>query len=275
MYTLEDCIRQWDEAGQHGAPEERVANSRLWEPYYSFLAENFTEPTSVLSLEKEMTEYLVREEILSKERVLLDIGAGMGGFTLCFAEVCRQVDALESVGACTEVLKKRANHRGRSNIRVIHGFWEEFIPDKRYDVTFSSMCPAICSVEELRRMEAMTEKTCCLVAVQRGSYDKHRKAMMEGLGVKPKGGMATEAIHYINALYLMGRQPNLKFVQTKTVTRVPLEQAMERYSAYFRIFGVSDEAGNRFLDRYLQENASDGYIEEESLLRQALIWWNV
>ena len=52
----------------------------------------------------------------------------------------------------------------------------------------------------------MTTEACCLIAVTRGSYDLHRKNLMELMGVRPGGGMTTEAIWYYEMLYLMGRQ---------------------------------------------------------------------
>jgi len=123
-------------------------------------------------------------------------------------------------------------------------------------------------------MEALTNRTCCLVAVQRGSYDFHRKAMMTGLQVKPRGGMTTEAIHYINALYLMGCQPNVKFLEFRRKAKVSAERVLEQYPIYFEIFGVSREKSVPYLKNYLAEHAADGFLEDESYLRQALIYWN-
>ena len=39
MYSLEECERLWAEAGQHGAPEERIERAKAWLPYYAYLAE--------------------------------------------------------------------------------------------------------------------------------------------------------------------------------------------------------------------------------------------
>ena len=121
----------------------------------------------------------------------------------------------------------------------------------------------------------MTRKTCCLVAVQRGSYEKHRKAMMDQLAIKPRGGMTTEAIHYINALYLMGRQPNVKFLESRFSYKIPVDRIMEQYPVYFRIFGIPESQSIPFLKKYLSKHAVDGFLEDESYLRQALIYWNV
>jgi len=271
MYTLENCEKQWEEAVGRSTAEERIACTKRWEPYYSFLAENAGEAALT---EPPFVTYLVQEGVLTPDTSVLDIGAGIGTYALPFAKHCREVTALEPVGTCLEVLKRRAGQQEWKNIRTVHGFWEDFSPGRTFDVTFASMCPAICSTQQLRRMEAMTERTCCLVSVQRGSYDFHRKAMMAALNVKPRGGMTTEAIHYINALYLMGRQPNVKFRETREVTPIPWETARKQYPIYFGIFGISPAVSVPFLEAYFAKNAVDGVLQEESCLRQALIYWD-
>jgi hypothetical protein len=275
MYTLENCEKLWDEAGRHGSVEERIERTKRWEPYYGYLAKKaLSAPEAESFAEPPLVTYMVKEGILTPDSTVLDIGAGMGSYALSFAKNCREVSALEPVGACLDVLQHKAAQHGLRNIHGIHDYWEHFSPTKVYDMTFSSMCPAICNTEELRRMESMTGKTCCLVAVQRGSYDKHRKTMMAGLQIKPQGGMTTEAIHYINALYLMGRQPNVKFFEFRKTSRVSAETVLEQYPIYFEIFGIEKETSVPFLQQYLTEHAVDGFLEDESYLRQALIYWH-
>lgn len=276
MYTLENCEKLWEEAGQHGTPEQRIGQAGLWEPYYSLMAAPLLLGPADLDIpEHPFVNHLVAEGILDRDTTVLDIGAGMGSYALPIARICRMVTALEPVERCLAVLKRRSKACGLDNIQTLPGFWETFRTDEMFDVTFSAMCPAICNTAELRRMENMTRKTCCLVAVQRGSYEKHRKAMMEQLAIKPRGGMTTEAIHYINALYLMGRQPNVKFLESRFSYKIPVDRIMEQYPVYFRIFGIPESQSIPFLEKYLSEHTVDGFLEDESYLRQALIYWNV
>lgn len=276
MYTLENCEQLWNEAGQHGSVSERMERTRQWFPYYRFLAESMESiPYALPEAPSPFVAFLLREGILRETDTLLDIGAGMGGFALEFSRHCRSVTALEPNGDCLRLLQYRAKRCGVENVLPAEGFWEEYSPQEPFDITFSSMCPAICNVEELRKMEAMTKRTCCLVAVMRGSFEKHRRAMMQELGIRPQGGMTTEAIHYLNALYLMRRQVNVKCVTTKTSNRIPVNRVMEQYPIYFRIFGVPAQDAIAFLEKYLQLNAVNGFLEDEVQLNQALIYWDV
>ena len=276
MYSLEECERIWDEAGQHGEPSERVKRAEAWLPYYAYIAGPMLHaPFSLEHTADGFPAYLIREKLVRPEDSVLDIGAGMGGDTLRFASHCRSVTALEVSSACLDVLRHRAEGLDLHNIEIVQKPWEEFEVQKQFDVSFSSMCPAICNVEELRRMESMTKRLCCLVAVMRGSYDKHRKAMMAELGIQPKGGMTTEMIHYYNALYLMGRQPNVLCRTMHSEYAVPVERLMEQYPIYFRIFGVEENRSIPFLKDYLARHAENGLLQEESHIHFALLTWNV
>ena len=274
--TLEKSCQTWANRGQHGSPEQRLAQGALWDPYYSCIAKswNSASPEAPAQAE-EVSTFLRSNGILRPDTTLLDIGAGMGDYALAFAPHCRKITALDRNRDCLEVLRDRATRLSVPNLQIQHEAWETFQPADTYDVSFSSMCPAICDYDELLRMESMTKETCCLIAVMRGSRDKHRHRMMQQLEFVPRGGMATEALQYYEVLYLMGRKPDVKYWTTHQTYEIPAEQFLERYSVYFRIFGISPDASIPYLKGYIAENSTDGIITEESQLNTALIYWDV
>ena len=276
MYSLDECARIWDESGQHGSPDKRIERAEAWLPYYAYLAAPMkTAPYSPEAEDDGFPALLLREGLVRPEDTVLDIGAGMGGDSLAFASRCKSVTALELSGDCLEVLRRRAEGLDFGNITTLQTPWEHFAAQERFDVCYSSMCPAICNAEELRRMEGFSKRLCCLVTVARGSYDRHRKAMMAALGIQPRGGMVTEAIHYYNALYLMGRQPEVRCRSIHRETALPVERIKEQYPIYFKIFGVAEERSVPFLEEYLDRNAQDGFLHEESHINFAMLTWNI
>ena len=276
MYSLDECARLWDEVGQHGGKASRIERSRSWLPYYAYLAEPMkTAPFSLENASDSAPAHLLREGLVGSTDTVLDIGAGMGGDSLIFASHGAHVTAMEPSAGCLDVLRRRAQRLAIHNIETVQTFWEDFDRQETFDVCYSSMCPAICNIDELRRMEQLSRRLCCLVTVARGSYDRHRKAMMAELGIQPKGGMVTEAIHYYNALYLMGRQVNVLCRSFHHETAIPRERILEQYPIYFRIFGVEAERSVPFLKDYLARNAPDGLLREESHINLAMLIWNV
>lgn len=276
MLTLEDAIRDWEETGRHGSRVDRIERGKKWIPYYAFLAQaqntdNFTLPKQP----NELIAALFADGAVKPGDTVLDIGAGMGNYVLEFARQGCHVTALDTSRDCLEILRKRAEKCGLSNrIETVLEPWETFSPAKAFDVTFSSMCPAICNMEELERMEAMTNRTCCLISVSRGSCDKHRRAMMAALEIRPQGGMTTETLHYMNVLYLSGRQFQMKSRSAHAAYQISAETILSQYPIYFQIFGVDEERSITFLRKYLAENAVDGMLNEESQMNLSMLYWN-
>ena len=274
MYTLEACEKEWDAAGRHGSKEERMERAKRWLPYYACLAQRERgKPFHLPDRDNDMVSALVQSGKLRSGDSLLDIGAGMGSYALELARHCKSVTALDVSEPCLGVLRERAEHCGLDNVSTACGAWEEYSSSEHYDLVFSAMCPAICNTEELRRMEAASGGRCCLITVMRGSIDKHRRAMMAELKVRPSGGMVTEAIHYYNALYLMGRRPD---VICRTVERshdITEETLLTQYPVYFKIFGISEQDSVEFLRKYLARHGDHGVLREESVLNLAMITW--
>ncbi|MBQ9459565.1 MAG: class I SAM-dependent methyltransferase [Oscillospiraceae bacterium] len=274
MVTLESWAQEWESAGQYGTVEQRTERTKLWFPYYSYLAgQQRKKPFPPPGQPDGFVGDLLGGGMLRSGDSVLDIGAGTGGYALEFARHCKSVTALEPCAPCLDVLGEHAAACGLDNVRSICELWENYRCPERFDVVFSSMCPAICGVDQLRRMEDVSARVCCLVTVMRGSVDKHRRAMMAGLGIRPKG-MVTEALYYYNALYLMGRQPNVICRTTHRAYDVDEETVLTQYPIYFKIFGVDEEASTAYLKRYLSEHAEHGVLHDESTLKQAMITWS-
>jgi SAM-dependent methyltransferase len=213
--------------------------------------------------------------VIDKSSTVLDIGCGMGGYTLPLAKRCATVAALDMDGASLAVLQAHAEQLGFDNVNCIKTMWERYELNDKYSFVFSAMCPAICNYDELLKMESLAAEACGLVAVTRGSYDLHRKHLMGLLSVKPEGGMTTEAGWYYEMLYLMGRQPDVKNWSLHYEYSLPIEDACRRNEAYFEIFGIAPERSRPVLRQYFEEKATDGLVYDESHLNKALITWRV
>ena len=275
MYlTLEECAAAWEAAGCHGTKEERMQRNTRWIPFYSYVAQgqmNLTfgpDPHA-----KEVARILKDAGVLKSGGTLLDLGCGTGGFSLAFAEQGMQVTAVDMDHPSLVVLANRARANGLE-IETEQVMWEQYNPETKFDVVFSSMCPAICNYQELLRFEGLGRKYGCLIAVSRGSYDKHRKQLMQELNAKPKG-MTTEAMWYYNVLYLMGRQPNVWNFTRHFEYQAPIEKLVEHNKVYFGIFGISPEESEPKLREYYERHAIDGMVPDENHINTQLIWWEI
>lgn len=272
--TLDECRKAWEDTGSYGKISDRIERNKSWIQYYSYIAQQQENcEVSFNEHAEEVADYLAENGWLRKETTVLDIGSGTGSYSMSFAKRSRKVSAFDMDSASLAVLKNNADKLGLSNIECIEGMWETYTPQKIFSLTFSSMCPAICTYDELLKMEAMTKDVCCLIAVTRGSYDLHRKSLMQMLEVRPVGAMTTEALWYYEILYLMGRQPDVRNWTRHFEYDLPVEEACRRNEVYFQIFGIPVEQSRPILREYFNEKADAGYVHDISHLNTALICW--
>ena len=274
--TLEACAAAWEQAGNHGDIQTRIERNARWIPYYSFLASGRDEAEAAIDPHAAaVADGLVSRGYLSAGSSVLDIGSGTGTFAHAFASRGASVTALEMDAASLAVCRTQAAQLGLQNMRFEQQMWETFAPEEQYDFVFSSMCPAICNYDELRRMESLAKHACGIIAVTRGSYDLHRKRLMALLDVRPTGGMTTESLWYFEALYLAGKQPEVQSFSRKFAFSLPLEEALARNERYFEIFGISPEKSRPKLTDYFSAVAEGGMVADETLLNTQLITWRV
>lgn len=274
MYSLEEALANWKEAAKPEKIEDRIARAQKWLPYYDYLAKSGEDLGHRCGQCSEVAGFLERESLLNKGDYVLDLGAGTGGYSLEFARLAKSVTAVDLSSESLKILKSRMNNASFTNINLKCSAWEEFEPEGKFDLVFSAMCPAICDEEQLLRFEAMSRKSCCLLTVMRGSYERCRSDLMKELVRERGGGMVTEAIHYLNVLYLMGRKPSLKSWTCEYTTEEDVGELLERYKIYFGIFGVDECVSVPHMKKYFAEHAKDGKITDEHKINYALIYWN-
>ena len=274
--TLEACAAAWEQAGNHGDIQTRIARNARWIPYYAFLADGREEANAAIDPHAAaVADGLVSRGYLGAGSTVLDIGSGTGAFAHAFASRSASVTALEMDASSLAVCRAQAQQLGLNGMQFVQQMWETFSQNERYDFVFSSMCPAICNYAELQRMESLSKYACGIIAVTRGSYDLHRKRLMTLLDVHPVGGMTTEALWYYEALYLAGKQPEVTSFSRKFAYALPLEETIARNERYFSIFGVSPEESRPKLAAYFASVEENGMVADETLLNTQLITWRV
>ena len=274
--SLDACIDAWARAGNHGCKKERIERNLRWMRYYAYVYDQQKDTkASVDPHAADVVDSLFRQGYLTPESSVLDIGSGTGAYALAFASRCTEVTALDMEPTSLAILQEHAAQLGLNNITCQEGMWETCQPNRTFSIVFSSMCPAICDYEELCRMESFSERACGIIAVTRGSYDLHRKRLIELLNVRSPAGMTTEALWYYESLYLAGKQPNVRSWSNQYAYDTPIEEACRRNEVYFEIFGIPAEQSRPLLQQYFMSQAKDGLVPDETRLNAALISWPV
>ena len=278
MLTMNEVKTAWAAAVQPADIDERKSITDRWNEYYSYLAAGQAKIGYHPDREaKEIAEFMLQEGVILPGDRILDIGSGSGKYSIEFAKHHAYVTALDANEDSLALLNARAEQAHVSGIACVPVHWEDFNTEsrhKKYDVSFSSMCPAICTFDEIERMESITKRTACLISVSRGSYEKHRREIMRLLNVKPRG-MTTEASYYYNALYLSGRSPRVKTWSVSENYGMEHDRFIEKYLVYLKLFDIDEQTSAPLLEKYFAENSQDGVLNEECRMNKAMIWWSI
>ena len=92
--TLEACAAAWEQAGNHGDIQTRIARNARWIPYYAFLADGREEADAAIDPHAAaVADGLVSRGYLGAGSTVLDIGSGTGAFAHAFASRSASVTA--------------------------------------------------------------------------------------------------------------------------------------------------------------------------------------
>jgi len=274
-YTQEFCQAVWEEKYSHLSKETRLENNQKWLRYWDYLAQkNEDSIGSASEFPAQIISYLKQEQIIAQESTILDIGSGSGSFVLPLARNCAQVMALDMSTESIRLLEKQALAENLP-IATVNTMWENFSADMRFDIVFSSMCPAISDPASLAKMESYSNKNCVLLTVGQGSSSLIRKTIRTRLTQEPLTGLSPDVIYIFNYLYAQGNNPNLKFYPRTSRPKMTLEEAYEMYLVYFSIFGYIDKPAKNTIYQTLEEFTKDGFCTDCVTINSALMYWDI
>ena len=270
---LRELCRTWEEKYRYGSIEDRKKRAALWEPYYSSVYRKLLGKPSLLPEKETGWITALREaDVLNGQADVLEIGCGTGLHALQMARHCRSVLAIDQNETAIQVLKEQLRLCGGTNVEARAVPWEDFIPEQKYDLVVTSMCPAVCNLNELLRMESCSSGFCAIQTVRSGSYDKYRKKILEELDVKPEG-MITEFSLYQSVLEALGRNVMTyteSFHREYTTSR---EELLKSFPTYLEIFGIDRMRSEPFLEEFFARHQQEGLLRDETQMNTGLLYW--
>jgi SAM-dependent methyltransferase len=208
---------------------------------------------------------------LEGEDTVLDVGAGIGRWSIPMAKRCRKVTALDKLDPMLEILRENTSRENLGNIEIVQGDWHE-IDLEPHDYVLSSHAvyasPDI--VGYARKMESLANKACYLVM----RVPKHDGVLGE-LSARIHGcwhDSPNFPVGY-NALLQAGIVGHVIPEETGRVWHDgSLENARDRVKRHLRL--GSDEHDGAIMEA-LKERLSfrDGEYWWPDWMRSALVWW--
>jgi 2-polyprenyl-3-methyl-5-hydroxy-6-metoxy-1,4-benzoquinol methylase len=203
---------------------------------------------------------------------VLDVGAGIGRWSIPMARACKKVTALDKLPGMLEIIRENASREGVENIETIRGDWQEADLEPHDHVLSSHAAytsPDI--VEYARKMESLARKASYLVM----RVPKHDGVIGE-LSRRIHGSWH-DSPNFLVGYYALLQAGISGHVILEEAGRhwhdETLEEALDRVKRHLHL--QSDEHDGVIMN-VLEERLSlrDGEYWWPDWMRSALIWWH-
>ncbi|MCX8034555.1 MAG: class I SAM-dependent methyltransferase [Thermodesulfovibrio sp.] len=266
---------QWEKAMEVSTANIRDDNYEKWLNFWNFMSDIYEE------IEKTSSELILKtinifksEELINRKHRILEIGCGIGNFTVPISYEVKHVTALDYSAGMTKKLKERTEAFRIGNIEIITEKWENFYSEDRYDFVLAAFCPAIKNAESLIRMKKYSKGYACLVTTSR--YDNLFRLRDELWKRLTNSDFKSEGYHIIYPfaiLYSLGHRPQLKKISAKGIIIRELDSLIMQYCQYFSIFLPIKEAQKSIITQFFEEKAHKGKVKIQNEAEIYIMWW--
>jgi len=228
----------------------------------------------------QLMEYLKNKGIINEPCNIIDIGCGAGKYQIEFSQMGHAVTGIDLSPKMIEYAKKRSDEKGYANVKFHERSWQALDIDtmgfrKKFDLAFSSMSPAVSSVETVIKMNEVSKKNCFMSGfVYR--KDELRDGIRGCLDMAAPNNREQKSIYYaFNALWQMGIYPELTYHDVVWEKYHTLDKAVEIYSMMFTESTFSKEEKVERIRTFLKKREVEGKVYEKTHAKIAWMSWQV
>lgn len=222
---------------------------------------------------------ILQERGLLSGADLLDIGGGSGRYAVPFAAHAEHVTITDISANMLELARHNAQEAGMTNLTYAKLEWTgadlaALQWQKRFDLVFASMCPAIRCPEGLNKM-LEAAKGFCLINQYIEATDSLSAYLTQVLDAprsyEPHNDRdMVQAV--FNLLWLEGYEPEICYLRQREVTSFTVQEAVEQYAGRY---GQAAQLKQMDLAELIARHAGQETFSVDSKATLAMILWKV
>ena len=226
------------------------------------------------------TETGYRDQLLALMKpepdwTVLDMGCGSGTLAVPLAKQVACVTAVDFSSEMLDVLCRRCAKEGISNIKTIHGSWEDDWPKLgigTYDTVIASRSLVVDDLQSaILKLDAAANKRAYIITMSGdGPYDRR---LYDAIGRHHETG--ADYIYYYNLLYQLGICAHVSFI--KEIRNRTYESPEDAYASIESMFGdltaSEKEKMAAHVRQHLISSGNSWRFSYSQLIRWAVMWW--
>lgn len=216
--------------------------------------------------------------VLSQENTVLDIGCGTGIFSMAIAPYVKYAVGCDLSPKMLEFADRRCKEEGITNVEFHQIDWHkadlsELRWERRFDVTFAHMTPAISDYHTFDKMARCAKKYCFFQTALR-RYNLLLQGACRAIGLVPPGSTMRDedAIDAFAYFWLNGYEPEVIYEEGRPwVYRHSVEEARAICVEYLCTRKTLAPADLEKLNLYLSSIAEDDIVLETVVRTNVII----
>lgn len=214
---------------------------------------------------------MVKNGILREGDTVLDIGCGTGLFSIPIAGIATRVVCMDGSEGMLGRLEEQCREQGVSNVETIGSSWEDFDTDERFDLVFSSLCPALNDPVSILRMASYSKRGCAYIssAFHEGGMEIDAWRRL-GRDISFRGLDTRLPCRFLE---LSGMEPELEFFSSASEHDCSIDEAESMLESKMGKYVPITDDVREAISEAVNGRATDGRIIERRKLTLGLMTW--
>lgn len=218
---------------------------------------------------------LSKEVDFSEKMSVLDIGCGTGGYAAALAKKAGHITGTDISFQMLIRAKSLIESLNIENVEFICTDFCEFELDKKFDLVFAHLTPAVSSAETFEKMLSLASNYCYLVKPVHRT-DPVSEAVKKAAGLNGKPSNFDKELYYaFSMLWQKGLLPSLSYYKTQWKMEKTIDEAVAWYINRIKNQIKMDSASEKKAISYLESISVDGKVYETISTTVATMGWQM
>lgn len=261
---IEEIRKNWAARDRDAGSEVKTWDSQADDPTYSHIYDKFI-------------ELLEREHMLGKDIDILDVGCGVGIYSIALSEKVRSATGMDISPKMLANGKKIIEEKGIKNVTLENIDWSDVDlggrgMKERYDLVFAHNTPAICDVDTFEKLDGASKRFCAVCSPIR-MIEPVMLKVNELAGVGEGDGCDSNFSYMLDILLHKGYTPKLEYEKQVWPMNQSYEDACAFYLGRVKMSKEPSESETAAVKEYLKTLVKDGIISDNIDTTVATIYW--